>query len=453
MKVNNYNRSNVSRFVLLTLLLFTFVSSGLAQAAGTSLATQAARVTELDINGLKVLIKRRPGSSTVAAGLFIRGGAKNITAQNAGIENFMLSVAAEGSVKFPRESMRRELARTGSSIGSSLNYDFSVLALAATRNSFDRSWEIFTDVALHPAFAQSDVELTREKILSSLKDDEDDPDGHLQSLVNKALNGNTPYENDPRGTAENIARMTVADLRAYHQRSMQTSRLLLVIVGDLDPAVLQQRIADTLGKLPRGDYKDTPFQTFDFSKPTLNITARNLQTNYIQGAFEAPPINNPDFYAMRVATTILRDRVFEEVRVKRNLSYAPSADMGSLAINSGNIYVTAVNANQAISVMLNEIKSLQTDKVDERDISGVTGQFLTTYFIAQETNAAQAAELARYELIGGGWRNAFEFLNRVRGVTPIDVQRVSQRYMKNLRFVVLGNPELIDRKIFLQGTN
>ena len=75
---------------------------------------------------------------------------------------------------------------------------------------------------------------------------------------------------------------------------------------------------------------------------------------------------------------------------------------------------------------------------------------MTTYYIGQETNAAQAGELARYELIGNGWRDSFEFLNHVRQVTPGDVQRVAQKYMKNLRFIVLGNPASINRQIFLQ---
>jgi len=45
----------------------------------------AALVTEFDVNGLKVLVKRREGSQTVVAGLFIKGGTQNITAANAGI--------------------------------------------------------------------------------------------------------------------------------------------------------------------------------------------------------------------------------------------------------------------------------------------------------------------------------------------------------------------------------
>lgn len=437
------------RIIGLLAFVLTIVPASFAQVTGANLASQAALVTEFDVNGLKVLIKRRPNSQTVAAGLFIRGGASVLTPQTAGIENFALNVATEGSAKFPRAALRRELARTASSISSGSSYDYSVLALASTRQNFDRSWEIFADVAMHPAFAQADVDLTREKLLTGLRSSEDDPDGYLQKLVEKTINAHTSYENDPDGTIENIGRLKAEDLRAYHQKMMQTSRLLLVIVGDLDAAALKQRIAESFGKLPRGDYKDTALTDYDFSKPTLDVTTRSLPTNYVEGVFAAPSIKNPDFYAMRVATALLRDRVFEEVRSKRNLSYAPNADMGARAANTGNIYVTAVDADQAVGLMLKEINSLKTTPVNDNEISGVTGQFLTTYFIGVETNAAQARELAQYELIGGGWRNSFEFLNRVRQVKPSDVQAVAQKYMKNLRFVVVGNPTAITRSVFL----
>jgi predicted Zn-dependent peptidase len=68
--------------------------------------------------------------------------------------------------------------------------------------------------------------------------------------------------------------------------------------------------------------------------------------------------------------------------------------------------------------------------------------------MGQETNAAQAGELAQYELIGGGWRTSVEFIERVKAVTPADVQNVAQKYMRNLRFVVLGDPQRIDSNVF-----
>ncbi len=448
MNVINNRRSAISIFSLLALILM-IVPLGYAQATGASIASQAALVTEFEVNGLKVIVKRRPNSQTVATGLFIKGGARNLTPQTAGIESFALNVATEGSVKFPRAVLRRELARTASAVGSGSNYDFSVLSLASTRQNFESSWDIFADIAINPAFVQEDVNLTRDKILTSLSSREDDPDGYLQSLVEKTINLKTAYENDPDGSIENIRRFTTADLRAYHQKMMQTSRLLLVVVGDIDAETLKKQVAATFGKLPRGDYKDAAFKPFDFSKQTLDVTPRNLPTNYVEGVFDAPAINNPDFYAMRVATAILRDRVFEEVRVKRNLSYAPNADMGERASNTGNIYVTAVDANQAVRLMLNEINNLKTTPVDNSDITGVSGQFLTQYFLGEETNAAQAAGLARYELMGGGWRNEFEYLNRVKQVKPIEIQNVAKKYMRNLRFIVVGNPASIDRSVFL----
>ena len=62
-----------------------------------------------------------------------------------------------------------------------------------------------------------------------------------------------------------------------------------------------------------------------------------------------------------------------------------------------------------------------------------------------------AGVVARYELIGGGWRNSFQFLNRVREVKASDIQAVANKYIKNLRFVVVGNPASIDRTVFLQN--
>ena len=453
----------IAKWFLLALIICAFTATtALAQTPATQtqstapdfqsvIARQAALVTEFDVNGLKVLVKRREGSLTVAAQLYIRGGVENINANNAGIEAFMLNVASEASANYPRDRMRKELARMGTVIGESVNYDYSALAMTATRANFDKSWDIFADVAMNPSFTKEDVDLVKSRLVSSLSDDEDEPDSYLQRLQEKVAYVGHPYLNRPEGTAATIGKITADDLRAYHKSVMQTSRLLLVIVGDLDANQLKPRIAASLGKLPHGDYKQPALPPLVFNGSTVEVTTRNLPTNYIQGFFTAPAITSPDIYPMYVASSMLRDRVFEEVRVKRNMSYAPDAFLRTQAANIGGIYVTAADqyANDAVRVMLNEITRLQRDPVSRDDITSVIAQFLTTYYIGQETNAAQAANMAQYELIGGGWRNSLSFLEKLRAVSPADVQRVSQKYMRNIRFVVLGNPAKIDKNVFV----
>src|SRR5207249_10983109 len=125
----------LSAFCLLLTVSFAPAQTTRPQAAVSVqdfqnvIARQAALVSEFDVNGLKVLVKRREGSLTVAAGLFIRGGSENITAENAGIEALMLDVASEASVTFPRERLRSELSGMGTIIGFDVNRDYSVLAL------------------------------------------------------------------------------------------------------------------------------------------------------------------------------------------------------------------------------------------------------------------------------------------------------------------------------------
>ena len=416
-----------------------------------NVAAQSSLVTEFDVNGLKVILKRRASAPTYAAGLFIRGGARNITAVNAGVENFALTAATEGGTKYPRQPLRRELSRTGTKLSASSNSDYSAIAMASTRENFDRIWDVFADVSMNPAFAAEDVERVRQQIFTGLREAESVPDAALDRMKDRIVYSGHPYANDVSGTQKTITALTPADLRAYHKGLMETSRLLLVVVGDIDVNELKTKVAATFGKLPRGDYKEQALPALDFSKSTLDVTPRTIQTNYVKGVFNAPSLNNPDYFPMRVAMTILQQLVYEEVRVKRQLSYAPDAELDLAAANSANIYVTAVDANQAVKVMLDQIGFLKTNPINERAISGMAGQFLTNYYVGQETNTAQVAELARYELIGGGWRNSFEFLNRIREVKPADIQTVANKYMKNLRFVVIGNPSAIDRSIFLQS--
>ncbi|HEX6650160.1 MAG TPA: pitrilysin family protein [Pyrinomonadaceae bacterium] len=354
-------KSQFLKSLLLAIILVTGTQSGQAQQARAQaqqsihdvVAKQAALVSEFDVNGLKVLLKRREGSLTVAAGLFIRGGSANINAQNAGIETLMLSAATEASANFPRVKMRSELSRMGTVIGSSSNNDYSVLSLATTRMHFDRSWEIFTDVALRPSFTKEDVSLVQDRIVVSLSDDTDNPDVYLQKLQERVAYAGHPYLNNTSGTPETIAKLTPDDLRQYHAKLMETSRLLLVIVGDLNPAEVKDMVTASFGKLPRGNYKPEAMPQLAFDKSSVEVTKRDLPTNYIQGLFTAPSLTSPDIYAMRIASSLLRDRVFEEVRVKRNLSYAPDAFLRTQAANVGGLYVTAVDANQSIRVMLN----------------------------------------------------------------------------------------------------
>lgn len=438
---------------LLPVFAILFLSLSIVGQTGNigSLSTQAALVSEFDVNGLKVILKRRPNSATVAGGLFIRGGARNITDKNAGIERLMLATAIEAGKNLPRETVRRELSKTGSSIGSGVSNDYSVVSIATTKSDFPRTFEILSQVMMDPAFAEDDIKRDREQMLAGLREAGAVPESALDAMQDRIIYAGHPYANDVNGTAATLSSLTAADLRAYHKKMMETSRLLLVLVGDLDADQLKARVAATFGKLPRGSYKDQPYPAIDFSKGTLDVSQRTLPTNYVKGVFAAPSIDNPDYYAMRVAMSLLQTLVYQKVRGEMQLSYAPDADIDSFAANTANISVSTNDPNRAVEAMLDQIKFLQERQLNPAVIDEIASFFLTRYYMGQETSAAQAAELAKYELIGGGWKRSFEFLSGVRSVDPADIRAVANRYMTNLRFVYIGDTAVIKRSVFIPG--
>ena len=104
------------------------------------------------------------------------------------------------------------------------------------------------------------------------------------------------------------------------------------------------------------------------------------------------------------------------------------------------LYVTAVEPDTTLRVMLNEVHRMQSEELSEKELHDQLKVMVTQYLMDRETNATQAAELCKYELVGAGFKEADRVVDAMRSVSRADIQRVCQTYMKGLDFVLLGDP-------------
>jgi zinc protease len=414
----------------------------------TSALEAQSSAEEFSVNGLKVILKTNTANDILSVQLFLRGGVTNITEATQGIEPLVFGIAAKGSNKYPKETLNKILDKTGGAIGSFSTRDYSAVSLRCLKRNLDELWDVYADVVMNPALQSEDVELVRKNILSGIRQRKDNPDGHLRELVDEVFYKGHPYQLDPSGVETSVTAITVAQMRQHLSENLKTSKLLLVVVGNVTKADLMKKVEATFGKLPTGDYKPGVPPPALHKMSTLKVVEKQLPTNYIQGAFSAPKMADPDFSSMMVAMDILQWRLFEEVRTKRNLSYAPAAGFESQLANRGFIYVTAVKPDTTIKVMLGELKKLQLEPVSAKDLKNRIALFLTGYYMRNETNASQASFLATYEISGLGWKAGEKFIENIKKVTAEDVMRVANKYFHNLQFVVIGNPKLIDEKVF-----
>jgi predicted Zn-dependent peptidase len=401
------------------------------------------------VNGMQVLVKHEPTAELAAIQLYIKGGVRDYAPAVAGITRLALAAATSGgTVGLDKAAFSHRLAALGSEIGSDARQDYSLIDAKTLTSAWDDTFSLLTETFLHPLLPASEIELQRRRQLVALHHEQDDPDSSLGFLTYQADYAGHPFANRPIGFLTTVPAIRAEDLAAHLATLRETGRLLLVTVGNVDPSHVLEKVKSAFGGLPRGQYQDVPFPAIRFSKPTLVTVSRKLETSYIRGDFPVPAWRDADFPAAMVAMSELSHRLFEEVRTKRNLTYAVSARLGGTSVPMGHLYVTTVDPNTTFRVMLGEVRRLQTDPVSATSLQGTKSVYLTEYLISNEPADGQASMLASAVLLGGDFRLARTLPERIRAVTPADVQAFAQRYLKNLQTVVLGDPSKVDTPVF-----
>jgi zinc protease len=267
------------------------------------------------------------------------------------------------------------------------------------------------------------------------------PDAELRIVADSLLFIGHPYALSPDGTEQSLGSIQRAALESYHRTQFVRSRMLLVVVGNVDRPHLESLVRSTLVKLPLGSYEWRPPAPVENNHRALAVEPQSLPTNYIIGYYAGPPASSNDYNALRIATAVLSGRFFTEIRSKRNLSYAVEAPFVERAIATGGVYVTTVQPEEALRLMRAEIDELQNELVDPSGLRRLVQQFITDYFLKNETNADQANFLARAALYQGDYRAADQFADELQRIRPDDIRRVAREYMRNFRFVYIGDPE------------
>jgi len=395
--------------------------------------------TSFDVGGIKVILRQSDANNVVAANLYLLGGSRQVTAANAGIESFLLEVSDRGTRSYPRAVLRRKMSLLGSEITTAPSDDWTMFGIRATREVFDSTWAIFADRVMHPVLDQADVALIKTQLISGIRQRRDDPDALAEYLADSIAFAGHPYGIPVVGTEASISSLDAKALRDYHASQFVKSRMLLVVVGNVDRPHVERLVRATLANLPQGNYKWTLPARLPEPGAAVVVEQRELPTNYILGYFSGPLANTPDYHALRIATSVLTGRMFSEIRTRQNLTYDVHAPFLDRAASAGGLYVSTVAPDTTLKLMYTAVRELQEGLLDPAGLERLEQQFLTEYFLDNETNDAQASFLARAELYRGDYRTAEKFVEELRSVTPEDVRRVARRYMKGIRFAYVGD--------------
>ena len=321
-------------------------------------------VKEFTVNGLEVILRPTGAANhVIAAKLFIKGG---VTVLPRGISPAVEDLALDlpplsGPAEMTKAEYRRVLDRMVTGIIPAAGRDFSTMTLRCVDENFDPSWELFTGVIMRPKIDAQELRNAKERTVLALRNRLVNPESYAQYLVDSAFYHNHPYgrfaqEADIPGIGEQ-------QLLNFYRGLFVKSRLLLVVVGNVDSADLHNKIAATLGKLPEGNYEEPEIPTPQNADSSILIVrppygGQQAVTSWVKARYLAPNRGDSLYFPMMRLTSFLNGHLFREIRVERNLSYAPDADVNFGKSSYGEISVSTTLPDSAWRVAKNNVVDL-----------------------------------------------------------------------------------------------
>ncbi len=430
--------------------IIQYISIIITLVVPARMMAQMGKAYEMTVNGVKVIVQPG-GNDIVVVQTIIKGGVENYPVAKAGIENLAITALTEcGTVKDDKNSFKNKLDKVSAEMGGNSGMDYASFTMNCIKNDFATVWPLYVDAMTSPRFDAKEFNRIKQDAINNIKSNESNPDFAIDKMAKQNAFAGKSYAKDPSGTVETVNKLTAPDTKKYWQSIFTRSRMVIVVVADLDSNMIKQNIGQMLAKVPQGAKIKQARSSYNPPANTFKPQPRDNATNYVQGITSGPQPGTADFNAFLLAMRVFSSRHFLEVRSKNGLSYAPGAWLSQGNTTYANIYVTTTDPDKYIAVARQLIDKIKKEGFTEEELKNIKTQYLNNVYYRQETNEAQAGSLAFNEVVHGNWRRANTIKDDVKKVTLDDMNNAFKKYISNITWSYQGDPKKVTPALYTQ---
>jgi zinc protease len=407
-------------------------------APGAAVAVTPPVISESRLpTGLSVVTARSGNVPLATMTLVVKGGASTDPRGKAGVAAMAADLLTKGTTTRTARQIAAELESLGASINTGAGPDGVQLSVSAPVANLEAAGRIMADIVQNPVFPAEELERDRKRALDGLSIAMRDPGSLAQMVAQPLLYGTAPYGTLANGTAGSLKALTRDDLAAHHRTWWHPANASLVIAGGIDTA-RANALAASLFSNWRGN---GPAPTPPASRAGEAQKVRTVVVD-LPGAGQAAVLaavrgigrSDPSYYSLNVANAVLGSgssgRLFQEVRVKRALSYGANSGMpGRLdaSVLTAASQTKNESAADVVQVFLTELDRLGKEPL-EADLTTKRVAFLSGSFNRQvETSGGLAATLAGLIQQGMPPAEAARFVQQLEAVTPAQASAAAAR--------------------------
>ncbi|NLO55263.1 MAG: insulinase family protein [Gammaproteobacteria bacterium] len=418
----------------------------------TPLMAQTTTEFSLD-NGLKVIVREDHRAPVVVSQLWYKVGSSYEVPGSTGLAHALEHMMFKGSSKLGPGESSRILRELGAEENAFTSDDYTAYYQVIARDRLAVALEMEADRLASLTLPEDEFIREIEVIKEERRMRTDDrPSGLAYERFKALAYPASGYHIPTIGWMHDLDRMTIADLRNWHERWYAPNNATLVIVGDVQPEQVKTLVTRYFAKIPA---RPTPAakQPLELAEPGQRSLTLYLKTQLpsLMMGFNVPSLassDNPtEVHALRLIGALLDggNSARLPAQLERQQELVAGASAWYDAFSRGDsLFVLSATPNvqkgktlaQVEAGLWQQLKHLQDTPPSAAELARVRAQVLAAEVYAQDSITSQATQIGQLESVGLSWRIKDNDLAALEAVTPADIQAAAQKFFIPTRLTI-----------------
>jgi len=401
-------------------------------------------------NGIVIFLAEDHELPFINGFIEMRGGSRDEPADKVGLVDLYGDAwRTSGTATEDGDKLDDILEAKAAKVETGGDIDSTSLSWNCLKQDEDQVFKIAVDLLEHPAFNEQKLNLSKQQMAAGIVR-RNDSAAQIASRESAMLvyGAKSPYAREPE--IATVMSVTVADLKAWHDKTVIPNGMIIGVSGDFDSAAMEKTLREAFEALPKGTPIAEPKEDFPGPKPGVYFVEKtDVNQSNIRLLGIGTERSNPDYYALSLMNEIFSggfgSRLFQEVRTRRGLAYSVGGAYGSSYDHPGTFYVAAstksastVDATQA---MLDVTGQLKTQPFTEEELKRAKDEVLNSFIFRYDSVDKVLSEQASLEFYAYPPDFLDKYREGVEKVTTADLERVAKKYIdpSKLAILVVGN--------------
>lgn len=365
-----------------------------------------------------------------------------------GVYCLVARLLLQGTKNRTSEQLANELDQNAIELNCDMKQDYLRFRIVCLNEDLTLATEIMSDVIKNSTFEEFEKE--KEKMHGEITAELDSSKTKALDNYYKTIYANHFYGHTYTTILESLDKITKQDVIEAYNSIVSTGEKVLAIVGDVEFNSVKELLNEKLSDIENSNVKSRAITTPTLSEnKTVEIIKNDVQQAQIIQGWIFPSFDSADYPAIVLMNVILgssglSSRLFLELRDKKGLAYTVrSSYETNVACGNLSIYIATEPSNIQISLdgFKEEIDKFKNIPVEAIELEHAKNNVIGKQQFATETNAQQANLYAYYGIMGLGFDYQQKVIEKIKGVSASDIQRVANKYFNDKSVVSVLKPE------------